>query len=158
MIIECINCNKKFNVNSELIPSHGRQIQCGSCNHIWHYQINDTTLKPVILVPDESFQISQVEKNQDNNDNAIISEDITSIISKKKKENTYNKIKKKKKSINISNFFSYLLVFVISFVSLLILLDTLRSPLVNIFPQLEIILFNLFETLKDVKLFIIDLT
>ncbi len=37
MIIECINCNKKFDVNSELIPSSGRTIQCGSCNHIWFF-------------------------------------------------------------------------------------------------------------------------
>ena len=58
----------------------------------------------------------------------------------------------------ISDFFSYLLVFLISFVALIILLDTLKSPLINVFPGLEIVLFNLFETLKDVKLFIIDLT
>ena len=31
MIIECINCNKKFNVDAELIPEEGRKIQCGSC-------------------------------------------------------------------------------------------------------------------------------
>jgi len=58
----------------------------------------------------------------------------------------------------ISDFFSYLLVFLISFVALIILLDTLKSPLINVFPGLEIVLFNLFETLKDIKLFIIDLT
>ena len=38
MIIECVNCNKKFEVNSELIPLQGRTIQCGSCNHIWFYK------------------------------------------------------------------------------------------------------------------------
>ena len=37
MIIQCINCNKKFNVNSDLIPSTGRTIQCGSCNHTWFF-------------------------------------------------------------------------------------------------------------------------
>ena len=37
MIIQCINCNKKFSVNSELIPNKGRTIQCGSCNHIWFF-------------------------------------------------------------------------------------------------------------------------
>ena len=54
-------------------------------------------------------------------------------------------------------FFSYLIVLIISFVALIILLDTLKTPLINVFPGLEIILFNLFETLKDIKLFIIDL-
>ena len=38
MIIECINCNKIFEVNSELIPSSGRTIQCGSCGHVWFYK------------------------------------------------------------------------------------------------------------------------
>ena len=56
-----------------------------------------------------------------------------------------------------SKFFSYLIVFIISFVALIILLDTLKTPLITVFPGLEIILFNLFETLQDIKLFIIDL-
>ena len=42
-------------------------------------------------------------------------------------------------------------------IALIILIDTLRVPLVKIFPSLEIILFNLFETLKDINLFIKDL-
>ena len=41
MIIECINCHKKFEVNSDLIPESGRNIQCGSCNHIWFFNINN---------------------------------------------------------------------------------------------------------------------
>ena len=61
-----------------------------------------------------------------------------------------------KKSSN--KFFSYLVVFIISFVALIILLETFKTPLINVFPGLEHILFNLFETLKDIKLFIIDLS
>ena len=56
-----------------------------------------------------------------------------------------------------SKFLSYLVVFIISSAALIILLDTLKTPLINVFPGLEIILFNLFETLHDIKLFIIDL-
>ena len=47
MIIECINCAKKFDVNSELIPSIGRTIQCGSCNHVWFFNKNDQILKKI---------------------------------------------------------------------------------------------------------------
>ena len=47
-----------------------------------------------------------------------------------------------------SKFFSYLIVFIISFFALVILLDTLKSPLINVFPVLEVILFSLFETLQ----------
>ena len=40
MIIECVNCSRKFKLNSDLIPENGRTIQCGSCNHIWFYEKN----------------------------------------------------------------------------------------------------------------------
>ena len=43
MIIECIKCIKKFEVDSELIPSEGRTIQCGSCNHIWFFVKTDSS-------------------------------------------------------------------------------------------------------------------
>ena len=73
-------------------------------------------------------------------------------LEKQKNTNTLKKTENKG-----SKFFSYLIVFIISFVALIILLDTLKNPLINVFPGLEIILFNLFETLQDIKLFIIDL-
>ena len=126
MIIECVNCNKKFNVNSDLIPENGRLIQCGSCNHSWYFK------KEVILE-------DQIFNNQINSDIGLKQSNLIS-------------------SGKIYNFFSYLLVFIISFVAVLILVDTLKSPLINLFPSLEIVLFNLFETLKDIRLFIIDLT
>ena len=66
-------------------------------------------------------------------------------------------VKNKIKKNTSSKFFSYLVVSIISFVALIILIDTLKVPLINFFPGLEILLFNLFEILKDIKLFIIDL-
>jgi hypothetical protein len=66
-------------------------------------------------------------------------------------------VKNKIKKNTSGKFFSYLVVSIISFVALIILIDTLKVPLINIFPGLEILLFNLFEILKDIKLFIIDL-
>ena len=41
MIIQCINCNKNFEVDYDLIPSKGRVIQCGSCDHVWFFKKND---------------------------------------------------------------------------------------------------------------------
>ena len=38
-----------------------------------------------------------------------------------------------------------------------VIADTFKTPLYKIFPNIEIILFNLFETLKDIELFIKDL-
>jgi len=165
MIIECINCNKKFNVEANLIPENGRQIQCGSCDYSWYYKIEIPSEDSLIL---DDKNIQQDEALTDNQKHKDYKENITNEVSTntveqktiikknefKKKTNTQNKVK----PINIRNYFSYLVVFVISFVSLIILLDTLKTPLINIFPGLKIILFNLFETLKDIKLFIIDLT
>ena len=146
MIIICINCNKKFNVDANLIPDNGRQIRCGSCNHIWYYK-NEHTQSKIITA-----EKSQVEHNTESYT------DVSNKVVKIDKPNDSSHIKRKTKSSSIGNFFSYLVVFIISFIMLIVLLDTLKSPLINIFPNLEIILFNLFETLKDLKLFIIDLT
>ena len=37
MIISCPNCNKQFKIDNSLIPDEGRDLQCGSCNHVWFY-------------------------------------------------------------------------------------------------------------------------
>ena len=165
MIIECINCNKKFNVDANLIPENGRQIQCGSCDYIWHYKVEIPSEKSLILndnniQQDKGLTDNQKDKVNKENINKEVSINTVKhkIILKKNEFKKKNKTQNKAKPINISDYFSYLVVFVISFVSLIILLDTLKTPLGNIFPNLKIILSNLFETLKDIKLFIIDLT
>ena len=67
-------------------------------------------------------------------------------------------LSKQSKNITFSKFLSYLIVSIISFIAFIVLIDTLKKPLIDVFPGLEILLFNLFETLKDIKLFIIDLS
>ena len=156
MIIECIKCNKKFNVDSKLIPSDGRLIQCGSCSYTWHYKILETSVNPLILGMTDLPKVLNVDNDLKITNNENIEKDKLPIISRKETDVKKGPNNNEKKPI--SKFFSYLLVLVISFTALLILIDTLKTPLINIFPQLEVTLFNLFETLKDVKLFIIDLT
>ena len=150
MIIECINCNKKFEVNSDLIPSSGRTIQCGSCNHVWFFNKKESeNFKPNIDKTNISPKI-------------IESENVDKAPTKKTKKDVFSKsseiIKYEKKSnFTFSKFLSYLIVIIISFIGLIIVLDTFKSPLYNIFPNIEFLLYNLFETLKDIKLFIKDL-
>ena len=38
MQIICPHCNKKFEIKSQLIPTNGRLLQCGNCNHKWFYK------------------------------------------------------------------------------------------------------------------------
>ena len=164
MIITCPNCNKQFKIDNSLIPDEGRDLQCGSCNHIWFYNIQEKNnealeLKQEIISEDIE---TKAENKEDKIEEKQQPEEIikTEINNKKKEKNSEkqkNTTKLKKTENKGSKFFSYLIVFIISFVALIILLDTLKTPLINVFPGLEIILFNLFETLQDIKLFIIDL-
>jgi len=146
MIIQCKNCNKEFKVDSNLIPESGRNIQCGSCNHVWFYKKEIKSPEPLTL--NDIIEEDKIEKNIfENKDDKNLNKTI------KKERPQTTKIKNQ----TGSKFFSYLIVFVITFLALIILIDTFKTPLINIFPSLELILFNLFETLKDIKLFIIDL-
>jgi len=155
MIIECINCNKKFEVDPNLIPEKGRSIQCGSCGHKWFHktdlsepssntdnEINNEEEKQEITISKENTEKLSIQEqiNEEKNLNEESKEDKSP-----KKSNIFNKI------------FSYLIVIIISFVALIIVLDTFKTPLSNIFPNLEIILFNLYETFEDIGLFLKDL-
>ena len=164
MIITCPNCNKQFKIDNSLIPDEGRDLQCGSCNHIWFYNIQEKNNE--VLELKQEIVSDDIETKAENNEDKIEEkqqpeEIIKTEINNKKKEKNSEKQKNtttiKKTENKGSKFFSYLIVFIISFVALIILLDTLKTPLINVFPELENILFNLFETLQDIKLFIIDL-
>ena len=157
MIITCPNCKKKFNIDPTLINNEGRDLKCGSCDHVWHYKVEDVNSTALTL--NENIDNSQIEpyENKTENDEIVKNnETICKNLTHKKQGKPNNLSLDKKKNIG-SKFFSYLVVFFISLIALVILLDTLKTPLINTFPSLEVILFNLFETLKDIKLFIIDL-
>ena len=62
--------------------------------------------------------------------------------------------KKKKKNFKILNI---MIVFLISFVALIILVDTFKYPISKIVPNIEFILYNLYESIKDIRLFLKDL-
>ena len=149
MIIECICGEKKFEVNSDLIPSTGRNIQCGSCDKIWFFNPNIENLQ---IEKEKKTPVSKptIDKNTIESNKPFKKKNII------QKEKALIKYEKTKKSI-LNILFSYFLVFIISFIALVILLDTLKGVLINFFPNLEFILFNLFETLKDVSLFVKDL-
>ena len=46
---------------------------------------------------------------------------------------------------------------IISFIAIIIMLDTFQSPISNIAPDIEFILYNLYQTINDIGLFIKDL-
>ena len=164
MIINCPNCNKRFKINSSLIPIEGRDLKCGSCDHIWFYKIEDKNLEPLSLkedIIDNEDKSNIVDKKIQQTNEVKKSSSHSKIDTRDKKDLDKiadKQIPSKNKTKNTSGkFFSYIIVFIISFVALIILIDTLKTPLINIFPGLEAGLFSLYEMLKDIKLFIIDL-
>ena len=164
MIITCPNCNKLFKIDNSLIPDEGRDLQCGSCNNIWFYKIEEQNkqllkLDEEIISKDIEIKAKKKEEKIDEKKQPLekIKPEITKELKEKISENQDNKTPSKNTDNKRSKFFSYIIVFIISFIALIILLDTLKTPLINVFPGLEVILFNLFETLQDIKLFIIDL-
>ena len=149
MIIECINCSKKFKVNADLIPSEGRNIQCGSCNHIWFFKKEDQVQIKTIPIDSKNKE----EYTEIPIDTKASEEE--KILSKNRSK---DKIKKaRKSSFSLSKLLSYILVLIISFVAILLIIDTFKTPLYQTFPKLELIMYNFYETLKDISLFIKDL-
>jgi predicted Zn finger-like uncharacterized protein len=163
MIIACVNCEKKFNVNSELIPINGRSIQCGSCNHVWFFNHSiQNKIKPVKTEDLEKI-ISPIKKSDATEESLVKKKDTNEklnedkFLTKTSFKNTQIVEYKRKSTFTYSGFLSLVLVAIISFVGFVIILDTFKTPLYNFFPNLEKLLFNLFEVLKDVNLFIKDL-
>ena len=131
MIITCPNCNKKFKIDNSLIPDEGRDLQCGSCNHVWLYKIDEENSK--ILKLKEEIDINYIETKADKNNEEIVENKNpltkieTELNNQKKEKNIETKISKNTENTG-NKFFSYLIVFIISFVALIILLDTLKNP------------------------------
>ena len=145
MIIKCEQCNKKFDIESSLIPEKGRLLQCSSCNHKWFHK-KDVLEKSILNLENEKIP-SEIKDNN----NIKINNDLSSN-KKIKRKHSYSR--PKSKDLSSLNF---ILVFIISFIALIILLDTFKNPIGLLMPNIEFILESLYETIKDVLLFIQDL-
>ena len=153
MIIQCNNCHKKFDLDANLIPEEGRLLQCSACNNTWFFKKKkieppqDVT-KPEIQNNKEEETISP--KNDDANSSEKPSNDE---IENVEVEKTIEPLPDKK-NYRILNI---LVVSIISFAAFIIIIDTFKTPLGKIVPNTELLLYNLYETFRDIGLFIRDL-
>ena len=181
MHITCINCNKKFDIDSSLIPENGRLLQCNSCNHKWFFkkEIIDESLTSVkinkpredletpledVETPKEGVETSQekIVPFKDEADSLVKIENLKNIelldkttkdnFIKKKPLNTNKEYKK-----NDYNILNSIAVCIISFIAIIIILDTFQLPISKIIPNIEFILYNLYESINDIVLFFNDL-
>tara|TARA_B100000795_G_scaffold252271_1_gene221706 strand:+ start:509 stop:952 length:444 start_codon:yes stop_codon:yes gene_type:complete len=145
MIISCNSCKRKFEIDPKLIPENGRLLQCGVCNHHWFFKIK-TELKESLKVIEKTKKNSSevFDKNIDKFEDKI--PDISN-----KKEIIKADSSSKNSLINI------IIVFIISSIALIILLDTFKAPIGIVVPDIELILYNLYETINDILLFFKDL-
>ena len=90
MIITCPNCNKQFKIDNSLIPDEGRDLQCGSCNHIWFYNIqekNNEVLELKQEIISEDIETKAEDKEHKIDEKQQPEEIIKTEINIKKKEN-----------------------------------------------------------------------
>ena len=147
MIIICPCGEKKFEVDSNLIPEKGRMLKCGSCDQTWFFNKNvSKQTEPLIDKPAKQKKILYKDEN---NNKSVPKTPIKPGSELVKYKPKYN--------FTFGKFLSYIIVSIITFIAIIIVLDTFKEPLSNIFPNLELVLYNLFETLRDLILFAKDL-
>ena len=148
MIIVCSSCGKNFNVRDDQIPDKGRLLQCSSCKHEWFFTKNTIPLDNDIDeisnddLTQESFGI--LDEEEDRSDEVIIEEKTVEL---EKPRNI-----KKKKTSKV-NFFKLLLVFIISFVAFVLIVDTFIVQISEYVPFAEKYLDNLYQSIIDISLF-----
>ena len=149
MILSCPCGKKKFNLDVSLIPDEGRLLQCGTCERKWHYSLPlDTKTSSENISPnvssskiDNDYVSNEVETKND------IENEINESINN-------NAIEKKHNNISI---LSILSLSIVSFLALIILLDTFKYQIEIIIPNFNSYLTNLYVTINDIYLFLIDL-
>ena len=146
MIIACPCGEKKFEIDESLIPEKGRNLQCGSCNRKWFYK------KPI-----KEELVEKVNPKIDLNEDEDTTEHEVGETDKNEIDENNQIEKEKKVAKNKINLLRIILVFLISFVALIIIIDTFESPLKTVFPNIDLLMNSLYETLHDVVLFIKDL-
>ena len=163
MIIQCVNCNKKFEIQDKLIPDDGRLLECGSCAHQWHYTPT-TKLELTDEVPIKDEPADEVPIKDEPAEELIIKKvkKKSKIIKKIYENDTDDEIDQTNEIIttkekNIS-FINFLLVGIISFVAIVILADTFKNQIAYVIPNINLYINELHEILRDIFLFIADLS
>ena len=152
MIISCPCKKKNFQIDENLIPIEGRNLQCGSCGHVWFFKNEEKNLElKTEIIPDVKIESDKkiqkkINVNKKNLRDGIINN----------KDKALIKYEEESK-ITLTNLLGYIVVSILSFMGLILLLDTFQIQLSSIFPNLELLLYNLYETMKDMLLFVRDL-
>ncbi len=182
MIITCVCGEKKFNIPDGSIPVAGRMVQCGYCDKEWKQFPVVAKEQKVVKLKDQAPiksapQINKVKKVQKKASgpapyskeymkqkwgSAVKNYAEQKGISKKKTET--KKIQKakspksnEKREKPSFGFFNYVITYSIGFTFLVGILNFERARLSRKFPVLEPYIDTFFETIDNLKIFILDL-
>ena len=166
MIIACEQCNKKFEIEANMIPNEGRLLQCGSCNYKWFFKKDleekfTQTLSKKVINKKEDISI-EIPLPKESEETDLFEKDIDEGVKENKndtKEASLNEknIKNTKPPKKRIGFLNIILVFIISLIAVIILIDTFKGLIGLLIPNIDFILESLYETLMDVYLFFKDL-
>ena len=156
MIISCENCNKRFEVSDNLIPEQGRLLQCSSCDHKWFFKKTEKLIEkkePKKIIKEDDNKIL----NETFVEKTIEEEEITSITVNEENLSEIDDEKPQIKKDKKTNYLKIFIVIIITFVAIIIIIDTFKHQIIFIYPDIEILLSNLYESLRDINLFLRDL-
>ena len=138
MIINCQSCNKKFEINDQLIPEDGRLVQCGYCNSKWHQlpQIETTEVEPI----DKKEELDKPKK--------LIKKRID--IQKEEKNLTKSRSVKTKIKTKKIGFLSLILIILISTVATFLVIETFKIQIISSWPQADVYINHVYETLENI--------
>ena len=145
MIITCPWCDKQFEVDEIKIPDSGRLLECGSCSRQWFYKKDK--------IVEKSVNISLEEKENKKDYKYINDEEGKSLLN----ENIEINQKIEPEKFKTGKYLNIFIVIIISLIGIILILDTFKMQLSNVLPNLDTMLNSLYESLKDIKLFIYDL-
>ena len=174
MILECKSCQKKFIVPDNAITDAGRLVQCSSCGNKWTQfpvtkkvtkePMNFSAKKEVVKKPAKVLPIKQKERNFSTpikKKKIIKKRSGPTIYSKeylekkhgididKNYKNTSQSKSNEKVSHSYFGFYSYLIVFLFTVISVVGILNLTKEIIILNFPFTEVYIEYLFENLNN---------
>ena len=173
MILECKSCQKKFVVPDNAITNAGRLVQCSSCGNKWtqfpitkevikkplNFAVKKEVIKkPIKSIPkikaEENFNIIKKKKKKVNKKSgpSIYSKEYLEKKHGIKIDENNTSISRNKSDKKISKsyfgFYSYLIIFLFTILSVIGILNLTKEIIIFNFPFTEIYIEYLFENLN----------
>ena len=149
MIVNCQNCNKKFEIDDQLIPKKGRLVQCGFCSSKWHQL-------PQIETTIEATKVESIDKKEELDKPKKLIKKKIDIQKKEKNLKKSSSVKTKIKTKKIG-FLSLVLIILISTVATFLVIETFKIQIISFWPQADVYINHVYETLENIFVLIKDL-